>query len=35
MAWIDPEVVPGAKDLEPRKSLLLLLKALDGSISSV
>ena len=34
MAWIDPVVVPGAKDLEPRKSLLLLLKAFEGSISS-
>ena len=34
MAWIDPVVVPGAKDREPRKSLLLLLKAFEGSISS-
>lgn len=34
VAWIDPVVVPGAKDLEPRKSLLLLLKAFEGSISS-
>ena len=32
---MEPVVVPGAKDLEPRKSVLLLLKAFEGSISSV